>query len=55
MRNQDWDFPTEPEAAAEVDEDLNCAKRDVDVSLRQRRQTDWYTLKKVKKRFAFTI
>lgn len=44
LRDQNWDFATEPEIAAEVEEDLMCAKRDVDVSARQRRQADWYTI-----------
>jgi hypothetical protein len=44
LRNQNWDFATEPETAAEVVEDIMCAKRDVDVSARQRRQADWYTM-----------
>jgi hypothetical protein len=29
---------------AEFAEDLDCAKRDADVSLRQRRQADWYII-----------
>jgi hypothetical protein len=44
LRSQEWDHPTDFEATAELEEDLVCARRDVDVSLRQRRQADWYVI-----------